>query len=1328
MSSPHQIGSLPFENPGYPQASRHASSPSQAYHSRFQSSGVTGLQGPFDYFTNAPSSSYSTEPIVNLNVDDIAYRYSGEFNRAPGTPTVGIYARDGLWDDEEEEQSQPSQSKRGTESSTTASSSRKTSIAASSSRVRSRSNTVSATVSSAEDKSRGAWTWRRPSMVQSQSPMLAADVEMPLKKVEKKKSRGLLRGKGRKGELSVKVDPDESFEAPPPLPTTPASFMTGSPVSFTSSAFSPVSYPSPNLDTPPTLTPVSAMAPIPAAKQSKAASSWKRGMQKIFRSKSSAALRDAADKENHPEPPIPDLPLNATHKLGKPFAGSTPPGSLPSSSSRSFGKSFSASTPPLGDSRRANATSPLIATPRSDSFVPQSIPHDPFASSLNLSANQSRQISAAPPKSRPSLRYNSPSLRDLKSLLPINTKPKLSKAKSLANLQEGPKSAPLERTDYFPPSGSKFAKRMSSLVGLNIFATSPESAKLEVPPTKAELAPPIESPPLLPPHPPFAGPSRSPSLPTIASDSASSSSPSSPSEDSLSASIPPSAPLPPLPSPSSPSLTTPIQRSASGAVLLPRSRSTSMSLKSPPTSSSFFDLYEQLGIWPNAEKIKEDDAEAEAEVGATADKPIIINAETDKENVPAPTTGVPTEATLTSDGPDDAAVVASETLSSSASWSLALNSFPDAPVNDVMDFGLPYVSDEAVGPTTSAGLIQPAGDNSDALSIMAVAASSRHSQNTTMDISAETGGARNDNRASGSTVTHVTSAGTEWLRSTSSMRGRRSGGSGGSSREGSPERRRVSQPDPEDEADETSDEDDVPLAKLHPDAAAAQAERRQARRAARAARRAAAEQPSVTDKRRSAKAYGRNPGGDSGWDGEGGVPADILTRKLEAAIKKAASLPATSAELNIPQGLYAHRSMRDAPPSLEGLKRAQSQGQARGQPSSSPVHWAPPVFPPHASPVEPTFRRVPGDASYSSERSRQSSGSSRVSHTPRADAGVTRSNTSASRTSRQQRPRAHSNAAPASSSREESATLHARSTTEPIPGVTASVPPPPPPSASRGVHVPAFVTTLNAKPIMLDIHPATTARDVLVSTHRDKQLSDASAGMSWVLCEVFAELGYERQVREYEPLLPIVKGWESAVRHNCFVFRQSNGGVATWVRAVPTSAPMIGSWVQYESKKGKWSKRWLETRGGQVFLAKNEKNKDEVHLNILFFDIYSMTRVYDSPKPCTFAMKRVEPASTFEDRFDYTHVFSCEESQGFKLMSAIYDAKSYTLAQVHPGLFSSRPVHGANSTSVSRRPTAHGHGHGYGLAGHAQAQPLVTLPSGDDESKSGFTGKGLLRI
>jgi hypothetical protein len=86
---------------------------------------------------------------------------------------------------------------------------------------------------------------------------------------------------------------------------------------------------------------------------------------------------------------------------------------------------------------------------------------------------------------------------------------------------------------------------------------------------------------------------------------------------------------------------------------------------------------------------------------------------------------------------------------------------------------------------------------------------------------------------------------------------------------------------------------------------------------------------------------------------------------------------------------------------------------------------------------------------------------------------------------------------------------------------------------------------------------------------------------------------------------------------------------------------MLGGFVQYESKKGKWSKRWLETRGGQIFLAKNEKviscdfrftstwladtqNKEEVQINASFVDIYTMSGSYKAPNPFVFVIKRSE--------------------------------------------------------------------------------------------------------
>ena len=131
--------------------------------------------------------------------------------------------------------------------------------------------------------------------------------------------------------------------------------------------------------------------------------------------------------------------------------------------------------------------------------------------------------------------------------------------------------------------------------------------------------------------------------------------------------------------------------------------------------------------------------------------------------------------------------------------------------------------------------------------------------------------------------------------------------------------------------------------------------------------------------------------------------------------------------------------------------------------------------------------------------------------------------------------------------------------------------------------------------------------------------------------------------------------------------------------------------MQYETKKGKWSKRFLETRGGQVFVSKNDKvsfqyrqvrsttveqNKEEFQINTLFFDVFTSNRSHSAPKPFVFVLKRrklindpcsrayfaVEPAKAFEDPKDFIHIFAAEESIGFKLAAAIFDAKVSSLA------------------------------------------------------------------
>ena len=43
------------------------------------------------------------------------------------------------------------------------------------------------------------------------------------------------------------------------------------------------------------------------------------------------------------------------------------------------------------------------------------------------------------------------------------------------------------------------------------------------------------------------------------------------------------------------------------------------------------------------------------------------------------------------------------------------------------------------------------------------------------------------------------------------------------------------------------------------------------------------------------------------------------------------------------------------------------------------------------------------------------------------------------------------------------------------------------------------------------------------------------------------------------------------------------------VQAIPAKAPFSGSYVSWKNEKEKYVRMWLETRGGQVCIAKNEK-------------------------------------------------------------------------------------------------------------------------------------------
>jgi len=130
------------------------------------------------------------------------------------------------------------------------------------------------------------------------------------------------------------------------------------------------------------------------------------------------------------------------------------------------------------------------------------------------------------------------------------------------------------------------------------------------------------------------------------------------------------------------------------------------------------------------------------------------------------------------------------------------------------------------------------------------------------------------------------------------------------------------------------------------------------------------------------------------------------------------------------------------------------------------------------------------------------------------------------------------------------------------------------------------------------------------------------------------------------------------------------------LQAIPSSSPIHSGYVEWESKRGKWSKRWLQLREHSLWISKRDnvrgvfsfalllmvlislQGKDETLLcSLSNFDAYHFSRPYKSPKPFVFAIKSTDKLSFFENTQDYQHVISCAEKEGRVWMDKILLAR-----------------------------------------------------------------------
>ncbi|KAF7980008.1 hypothetical protein HWV62_40112 [Athelia sp. TMB] len=200
--------------------------------------------------------------------------------------------------------------------------------------------------------------------------------------------------------------------------------------------------------------------------------------------------------------------------------------------------------------------------------------------------------------------------------------------------------------------------------------------------------------------------------------------------------------------------------------------------------------------------------------------------------------------------------------------------------------------------------------------------------------------------------------------------------------------------------------------------------------------------------------------------------------------------------------------------------------------------------------------------------------------------------------------------------------------------------------------------------------PSTTAGEVVQMIEQQGELEQLKGGVGgWMLWEVSQDFGMERPMRDYELLSDVESAWIKDKMVNIFVVKKSPMSNILARSNVPSSSPRTSGYIDWESKKGKWSKRYMELREHSLWLSKKD-GKDENFLCALSnFDVYYVGK-HKAPKPFVFAVKSTENISLFESASDYVHYFCASQRDGETWMQAILLARSYVLYQERNVLFS----------------------------------------------------------
>ncbi|KAJ7288056.1 hypothetical protein C8J57DRAFT_1047472 [Mycena rebaudengoi] len=248
---------------------------------------------------------------------------------------------------------------------------------------------------------------------------------------------------------------------------------------------------------------------------------------------------------------------------------------------------------------------------------------------------------------------------------------------------------------------------------------------------------------------------------------------------------------------------------------------------------------------------------------------------------------------------------------------------------------------------------------------------------------------------------------------------------------------------------------------------------------------------------------------------------------------------------------------------------------------------------------------------------------------------------------------------------------------------------------------------------MVDIGPATTAKNVLQMVEEQGSLKGWVGTGGWMVWEIAQDFGMERPIRSFELLADVQASWNKDKMVNTFVIKLTPLAPILSRSAIPSSSPLMSGYVEWEMKRGKWTKRYLRLREHSLWLSKRDNGKDEVFLcSLSNFDAYLVTRLYKAPKEFVFAVKSTDNLSFFENTADYLHVFACNPRDGDKWMEKILLARSYVLHQERNVLFNPK-VAGGNAAASGSSALSRANTRKTPASAPPQRtvpQPLVSLP------------------